>query len=497
VATAAPLEIRGAELRRALNIATFAWLFGSAWMTAVAGTPFTNFAKTLKASEFQFGLLAAMPFMASLVSLPATLLIEATGQRKRIYFGGIYVNRGMWALIGLLPYLLVRWYGLEAIAPASTLFLMLVFIMHAAGHVGGPAWVSWMADLVPDRLRGRHFSRRRQMGIITAVPTALLVGWLLDHYVPTGQSLQMLQWCTIIFCTAAVLGVTDVALFHLVPEIPKPPRKGRHLLKAWREPLTNPQFLWFGGFVATIVFSVSFMGQFITLQILRVKGGSPNVNIITQTMLLAAPALAQLFVARIWGRAADRMGKRPLLILAALGLVPVGASWCFVTADMIWLGYLLAATGAALWVGVEVANLNLVLEVCGSSDEDNPTSGGSSYFAINSVIINIAGCLGGLASGLIAQWLKDWHWNAGFKILGSYDVLFLISAAMRLLAVVVFLPHVHEPTARPTREVMRYMLANIYNNLFNAVMLPLRAVGIADKESYDPSTKGGNGANGQ
>ena len=68
---------------------------------------------------------------------------------------------------------------------------------------------------------------------------------------------------------------------------------------------------------------------------------------------------------------------------------------------------------------------------------------------------------------------------------------------MRLLAVVIFLPHVHEPTAKPTREVMRYMLANIYNNLFNAVMLPLRAVGIADKESYDPSTKGGNGANGQ
>src|SRR6185436_5665550 len=117
----------------------------------------------------------------------------------------------------------------------------------------------------------------------------------------------------------------------------------------------------------------------------------------TQMMLITAPALAQLLVFGAWGRAADRMGKRPVLILAGLGLVPVGLGWCFVTRGQIWLGYVLSAMGAALWAGVEVANLNLVLEMAGSEEEGR----GTGYVAVNSVIVNVAGCLGGLAAGLI------------------------------------------------------------------------------------------------
>jgi len=42
--------------------------------------------------------------------------------------------------------------------------------------------------------------------------------------------------------------------------------------------------------------------------------------------------------------------------------------------------------------GVEVANFNLVLEFSGAANEGD--NGGSNYVAVNSVIINVAGCLG-------------------------------------------------------------------------------------------------------
>ena len=60
-------------------------------------------------------------------------------------------------------------------------FLVLMFVMHSGGAVGGPAWTSWMADVVPDRSRGKYFSRRRQWGIASAIPAALFAGWLLDR----------------------------------------------------------------------------------------------------------------------------------------------------------------------------------------------------------------------------------------------------------------------------------------------------------------------------
>jgi len=107
--------------------------------------------------------------------------------------------------------------------------------------------------------------------------------------------------------------------------------------------------------------------------------------------------------------------------------------------------------------------------------DGQPRIGGTAYHAVNSVILNVAALTGGLAWGAIAQWLKDWHWTIpGWKTLGSYDVLFILSGILRLAAVVIFLPKIIEPAARPTFEAMRFMGANIYNNVTNVILGPLR-----------------------
>jgi hypothetical protein len=168
------------------------------------------------------------------------------------------------------------------------------------------------------------------------------------------------------------------------------------------------------------------------------------------------------------------------MAIAALGLAPVGLGWCFMGPGMHWLGYALSVAGAALWTGVEVANLNFVLEFSGSQDGDGAArEGGSAYVAVNSVIINIAGCLGGLSSGVVAMLLRNWQWDpgvAGITSIGFYEVLFAASGVLRLLAAAIFLPCLVEHDARSTVEAMRFMTVNIYNNLFNAMLMPLRLV---------------------
>jgi MFS family permease len=417
----------------------------------------------------------------------------------------------LWFPIAIIPVLLVGWFGPAGTGPAMTVFLLLVLLMHTGQAVGGPAWVSWMADIVPDRARGRYFSRRRQAGILSAIPVALLVGWLLDRLMRGEGEADphvILWWCAGIFMVAAVFGIADIAIHHGVPEIPKRPQMGAHLLRAMSGPLRNRQFLWFAGFVATLVFAVSFMGQFVTLYLIE-QTGIRNTGI--QLMLLVMPMLAQLAVLPVWGRAVDRMGKKPVLAIASLGLVPVGLGWALITSGNVWLGYVLSVSGAVLWTGVEIANFNLVLEMSGTQEEGNGRGqgeqarvneertarvvdprrngggGGTSYVAVNSVIINIAGCVGGLSSGIIAQSLVGWEWTPawlGFKTFTFYEVLFVISGVLRLAAVVVFLPHIVEVTAKPAREALRFMTANIYNNLFNAVLQPARFLRMRRRESY-------------
>src|SRR6185312_12010258 len=63
-------------LRSVLRYVTCAWMFGSVWQMAVTSEPVTLFAQKLGASNFQFGLLTALPFIASLMSVAGSVLVE-------------------------------------------------------------------------------------------------------------------------------------------------------------------------------------------------------------------------------------------------------------------------------------------------------------------------------------------------------------------------------------------------------------------------------------
>jgi MFS family permease len=481
-------HIRRHQLRRVLWLVTFAWMFGAVWVTATSGAPLTLFAQGLRASNFEFGVLSSLPYLASLISMPAGLMTDRTGARKRIFLWGLYAQRLLWFPIAILPVWMIRHYGPPAAQSAMLLFLLLMFLMHAGQAVGGPAWVSWMADIVPERSRGKYFGRRRQWGMSAGIVAAVVAGYLLDRLSRGGQAapsnMQVLNTCAGIFVVAALFGLIDIHLFQYVPEVRARTSTRDRLLEHFKKPLRDPQFLWFGGFVATLMFAVSFMGQFLTLYMIdKLKITSTQ----TQLMLLVVPMVAQMLVFGLWGAAVDRMGKKPVLALASLGLVPVGFGWCLMSGGNIWLGYLLSAAGAALWAGVESANFNLVLEFSGSKDEQTAGSG-TSYVAVNSVIINVAGFLGSICAGAIAQALRSWSWDlhgfGGLRPITYFEILFALSGILRLLSVAIFLPHIHEPEARPAREALRFMTANIYNNLFGAVLLPLRVVGLRRRESF-------------
>ena len=63
------LSVRGQRLRQSLRTVTVAWMFGIVWMTCIAGSRLTIFARMLGFNNFHFGLLAAVPFVATLGQL--------------------------------------------------------------------------------------------------------------------------------------------------------------------------------------------------------------------------------------------------------------------------------------------------------------------------------------------------------------------------------------------------------------------------------------------
>lgn len=449
-------------LRQTLRLITLAWVFGAVWMHITTGAVMTRYAKALGVEAFGFGLLAAIPFAGALVQLPASYLMEKYGRRKRMFITAGIAHRSMWLVIAAIPW----------IAPEAGWWWMLMLalaISTAMANMINPPWITWMADTVPERIRGRYFSRRGQYGRAVGVVTTVLIGFALDRATQIDP-LTLRRVISGVLVIGALCGITDIAMFRGVPDHDEPPgNPDLSLGRLLAEPLRDRNFRRFLGFGATLTFAVGYVGQFIWLYLFDVLGMS---NLKANVMLVAVPLTVSLLTFPLWGRLVDRLGCRPVLAIAGLMIVHGGASWVFVTKDHWWLGYLAVCSATAAWPGVELATANLLMNIGATESAERRHS---AYVAVYSIVIAAAGVASGLFGGVFAQTMRDWHGSLMGVPLTYHGLLLLISAALRLSALI-WLIGLEEHHAYSARAAIRYMAANIYSNVQQSLFAPARGL---------------------
>ena len=460
--TPLPLRPQGDALRDALRRVMIAWLFGAAWMYITTGAVLTQYSKLLGLPKFGFGLLAALPFAGALIQLPVSYFIERFGHHKSIFIASGLIHRGLWLLIAVIPWVFPqRWW-----CPA---FLLFIFVSALSGHATTPVWISWMAGLVPSALRGRYFSRRTQVGQAVGLVITVLTGVVLDRSGLIGQG-ALIKTISAALAVAAVCGMIDFLFFAKVPPPPGPrPNRTVSVMGMIRQPLSDPNFRRFVGFTASLTFSVGYIGQFVWLFMFDVAGFS---NTVANTMLVVMPLIVTMIAYPVWGRLIDRVGRKPLLVICGLIVVPGALPWIFLDRQSLWPVYLFVVIITAAWPAVDLANFNILL---GMTDSLKGRRYGTAYVAINSVVVAIAGVLSGLFGGAIAEALGDWKGSLLGHPLTYHGVLFIISAVLRA-ASLLWLIRLEDTGAHSTRAALRFMGATLYSNLQQAVFMPGRVV---------------------
>lgn len=452
------------DLRANLRLVIVAWVFGAAWMYVTTGAAMTRYAKSLGLGEFGFGLLAAMPYLGALVQLPASYFLERFGHRKAMFILAGLLHRSMWLVIAAIP-----WF-----APQATWWWMLLMILVVSTLLANtmtPAWMTWMADMVPGRIRGRYFSHRGQygrfVGVIVTIGMGLAMDWA-ERADTTGLMLR--QLISIAMVAAALSGMFDIALFRWVPDQRhSPPQRRVEFMHLLRQPLADRNFRRFLGFSATLTFAIGYVGQFIWLYLFDVVG---MTNMRANMMLVAVPLIVSMLSFPLWGRMVDKLGCKPVLLIAGLLIVHGGASWILVTPDHWWIGYMGSISATAAWPGVELAMMNLLLGISGSQHHGRM---GSAYVAVHSTVVALAGIASGLFGGFFAEAMSTWKGTLFGWPLTYHGLLLLTSAGLRLLALG-WLIGLEEPRAVTTRNAARYMVAHIYSNLQQAVFAPTRGL---------------------
>lgn len=427
---------RESELRYGLRRIIIAWGFGSVFFNTTFGAPFAAYVRRLGAGEFFFSFLSAAPMLSSLAQFLSSYLVEKTGRRRAIFVRAALVQRLVWIPIALLPWIFPE-------GPA--LLLALAFLLFAGsffGNLSGPAWMSWMADFVPLKIRGKYFGLRMRIGTVVGLLSASVAGLVLDWWSTSSPYTPY----TVLFVAASLSGAIDVLLFLKVPEPPiqertEPPR----LQDLIRIPFRNEKFKRFLAYSALASFGFNIIGPSLWLFALEtLKMGKFWANL----TLMIAHMVAIVIFSRMWGGLIDRYGNRPVLRLTALGLAFFPVPWLLAEPSS-WRWLVINGFVAGMfWSGLELANFNLLLGLF-------PRENKSVYLAAYSVIVGAVAGLAPVIGGALLEPLKGLRVPIGPWVLVNYKVVFLIAFVLRLFTALVVLPVLQESGAKATRTMLK------------------------------------------
>jgi len=374
------------------------------------------FALALHATDFQVGILATLPILlGAFMQLCGANLLSLTRDRKKIILPFVFLQALTWPLMVVLPL------GFAAIAVWVLIAIFCVYFMF--GQAVSPVWNSLMADLVQKKERGRYFGRRASLAGLIALSTTLAAGFYLNFF----SKEHVIAGFAGLFITAMVFRF--VSLYYL-----KKMHEPRYIWEEEKEQsfffflrnITKTNFGRFTLFMAAMNFAVFVASPFFTPYMLNTLG----FGYLLFTVINATSALASIITVRRWGASLDLFGDKTVLGLASL-LV------CFV--PLLWVispdpGYLLAIqllSGFA-WGGFNLVTANFAYD----SLEPGKIA---RYIAYQNILVGIMVVLGGITGSIIIEY-------SGVAILGSaYLFVFLVSTALRLLAISLFLPKIKEP----------------------------------------------------
>jgi MFS family permease len=431
----------GIDAGQGLRNSIYDGAFAQIMSVLTSGIFLTGFALLLGANELHIGILAAIPFVAQLTQLGSSFVIEQKGKRKRTCLAFANVNRYSWLLV--FAVLLFR---NPEHNPISIWILVGASILsYLFGSAGGVAWLSWMADLVPEEIRGRFFAKRNMILGIVGVVVTLLAGKYLDLWKNLGSRVEIYGFLSV-FLIAVTCGVTSLHFLKKIPDLEKERSKGEGFTfwKTIKIPFGDSNFLRFAIFSTVWGFSVNLASPFFAVYMLK----DLNMSYALLALVTILNEISSILSLPLWGRLSDRFGSKPVLFLTTLSAALLPMLWLFtVSRHFVLIIIILQLYGGLFWSGLNLNNNNLLLKLA-------PKENNSIYLATFAALTGLATAVAPILGGFLANELRGTALNLGFTRIHDLHFLFLISGILRL-ASRFFLQKVAEPKEKPVGRMIR------------------------------------------
>jgi MFS family permease len=391
----------------------------------------------LGASPTEIGILASIPMLANLMQPLGAYFSEQTTSRHDYCFWIYSISRSLW--VGLVIAIVQVGQNHAASDMLIAIALGVAFFSYFLGALGSAPWLSWMAAIVPPSLRGRYFGLRNSAANLTTLISVPLIGLAVSRW--QGGSIQGYG---IVLMLGVVSGLVSLLFQNFMVDINPQSRPafsipaiepdGPLLSQLSSPPLFSPMpltrfwhdanFLQFLVYFNLWAFAVNLSAPFFNVYMLN----DLDLDISQVTLYNSLSAGANLVLLMAWGKLADRVGNRPILIGAGIVFAVFPLLWLMTGAHSgstwVWLPLLHLIAGATA-AAIDLCSNNLQMDIA-------PLHSQSTYFGVAAALAGISGTLGTTAGGFWVQF--------GY---GGWLGLFALSSVLRLGALLPLM-FVHE-----------------------------------------------------
>ena len=433
------LQISKQDIRSTLRSSTLDGVFATIFESATGGVLLSSFLLQLGATSVEIGILSAIPMVVNFLQPLGAYIADRTTSRHWYNLGIFGVSRLLW-LILVVAIIWGPGHAEEHQLLEWTLATVIAANVLAAFATSN--WFSWMAAVVPHRLRGRYFGFRNSA---TSLVTLLGVP-LMGLFVSTWGADPIFGYGVVVFLGVLAGMISLGYQFFMVDVNPQAYRKdaesdrlsekkeSKRITDFVPSVLKDSNFLMFLFYFSLWTFAVNLSAPFFNIYLL--KDLSLDVSLVTIYNSLSSGA--NLLLLLFWGKLADRWGNRPLLIAVGLVVAVTPLLWLgtgnYPFAVWVWLPLLHLLGGTTLGA-IALCTNNIQMEIA-------PIEQPSTYFAIAAAVSGVAGALGTTAGGFVAE-------LPGM----SLGALFALSAAVRLLGLLPLI-FVREPRSLSLRAIV-------------------------------------------
>jgi len=303
------------------------------------------------------------------------------------------------------------------------LFLFLFCIYVIILNISGPAWFSWMGDIVDEKYRGRWFAKRNLITGFTLVVLTISAAIFLDYFTKKDW---LMQGFIILFFIALCGRLNSWRLFKKQYEPKIKLKKGYYfsfsefLLKA-----TKNNFGKFSIYKAFLSFATYVSSPLVIIYLLR----HLEFNYKTYMIITFAGTLFSLMFLRIWGKLADKYGNYRILSITSI-LIPIIPILWVLHRSPIYLILVPSMISGIAWSGFNLCAGNFIYDNVNSQKRGVAIS---YYNMLNGIGIFLGAGLG----AILIKYLE-------FSFIEPLIFIFILGGILRMIVVFIMIPTIKE-----------------------------------------------------